>query len=544
MEGTVMRERIDAQSSNSQLHACVEDAGQQPVAAHPHSPDQARDEAATDRLKTGDKSKKASRSSGIDRLLADLPLGGEVAVGQVQPCGTLMARRWKNGTVLFFWRATFQGKLIRVEIGIYSDTANRTWRGPTPEGAYSVAAAQARAAEIALEHSGALPLGGYTGLLEAKQRAVKAAADREDRLSTKTLAAMLKLYWQELLRLRKKSANEVRCALVRNVIEASPLAVRPANQITDDDIATLLGPIYRAGSGRQANKVRAYLHAAYTMAINARLDGDLPQSLKEFGVRRNPVAATPANGKYNRPDKNPLTTADIRTYWGRIEHLGGLPGRALRLHLLCGAPRIQQFVEARRSDLMDKALVLWDGKGRPGGEKRRHVLPLMGKALEDMRAIDKSGDFLFSTDGGKKHISNTTLSQWAVDAVGTTIDGFLMKRVRSGVETLLSSQSVPMEHRGHLQSHGVNGVQAKHYDGYEFYWEKADALEILHECLMSEEVPQPKRAPGSRAAGSLSAPNERSQTDRGHLQTDTSTVSFETTGTRPGLRLVVSNSGK
>ena len=50
-------------------------------------------------------------------------------------------------------------------------------------------------------------------------------------------------------------------------------------------------------------------------------------------------------------------------------------------------------------------LVLWDGKGRPGGEKRRHVLPLMGKALEDLRAIDKSGDFLFSTDGGKKHIA-------------------------------------------------------------------------------------------------------------------------------------------
>lgn len=86
--------------------------------------------------------------------------------------------------------------------------------------------------------------------------------------------------------------------------------------------------------------------------------------------------------------------------------------------------------------------MLWDGKGRPGGEKRRHVLPLMGKALEDLRAIDKSGDFLLSTDGGKKHISNTTLSQWAVDAVGTTIDGFLMKRVRSGVETLLSPQSV------------------------------------------------------------------------------------------------------
>ena len=213
--------------------------------------------------------------------------------------------------------------------------------------------------------------------------------------------------------------------------------------------------------------------------------------------------------------------------------------------MLCGAPRIEQFVEARRSNLMDNALVLWDGKGRPGGEKRRHVLPLRGRALGDLKAIDTTGDYLFSTDDGKTHVSGTTLSDWAVDALGSeSIDGLLMKRVRSGVETLLSSQSVPAEHRGYLQSHGVRGVQAKHYDAYEHFWEKVDALDVLHECLMSEEVPQPKRAPGSRAAGSLPAPIEKSQEGRGQLQTDTGTAPSQTIGTRPGLRLVVSNSGK
>ncbi len=539
-----MRERFDARSSNSPFHACVEDAGQQPLTADPQSPDQAQGETSVDRLTAGDRSKKASRSGGSDRLLADMPLGGEVSVGQVQPCGTLMARRWKNGAVLFFWRATFKGKLIRVEIGLYSGTANRTWRVPTPEGAYSVAAAQARAAEIALEHSGALPIGGYPGLQEASKKALKDAADHQNRLSTKTLAAMLKLYWEELLRTGRKSANEVRCALLLNVIEASPLAERPASLITDDDIATLLGPIYRAGHGRQANKVRAYLHAAYAMAIKARLDGDLPQSFKDLGVRSNPVATTPANCKYNRADKNPLSTVDMRTYWRSIEGIGGLRGQALRLHLLCGAPRAEQFVEAKRADLLDSALVLWDGKGRPGGEKRRHVLPLRGRALDDLKAIEESGDYLFSTDGGKTHIASTTLSDWAVDALGATaIDGFLMKRLRSGVETLLSSQSVPAEHRGHLQSHGVHGLQAKHYDDYEFFWEKVDALDILHECLMRENVPRPKRAPGSRAADLPPAPIEMHREGLGLLPTDTSKAPCRPTVTRHGLRLVVSNSG-
>jgi len=49
--------------------------------------------------------------------------------------------------------------------------------------------------------------------------------------------------------------------------------------------------------------------------------------------------------------------------------------------------------------------------------------------------------------------------------------------------TLLSSQPVPAEQRGHLQSHGVNAVQAGHYDAYDCFWEKADALVVLHECL-------------------------------------------------------------
>ena len=138
--------------------------------------------------------------------------------------------------------------------------------------------------------------------------------------------------------------------------------------------------------------------------------------------------------------------------------------------------------------------------------------------------------------------TNTTLSQWAVDASGTSIDDFLLKRVRSGVETLLSSQSVPMEHRGHLQSHGVSGVQAKHYDAYEFFWEKVDALEVLHKCLMSAESPEPKRAPGSRAAPP--APVKETQEIRGQPQTDSSSVPSLPTPTQPNLRLVVSNSGK
>jgi hypothetical protein len=54
-----------------------------------------------------------------------------------------------------------------------------------------------------------------------------------------------------------------------------------------------------------------------------------------------------------------------------------------------------------------------------------------------------------------------------------------LKRVRSGVETLLAANGVSREVRGHLQSHGLTGVQARHYDGHDYLAEKRRALELL-----------------------------------------------------------------
>ena len=63
------------------------------------------------------------------------------------------------------------------------------------------------------------------------------------------------------------------------------------------------------------------------------------------------------------------------------------------------------------------------------------------------------------------------------------VPGFTLKRVRSGVETLLAANRVSHDIRGRLQSHGIHGVQARHYDGYDYLAEKTAALEKLHRML-------------------------------------------------------------
>ncbi len=89
---------------------------------------------------------------------------------------------------------------------------------------------------------------------------------------------------------------------------------------------------------------------------------------------------------------------------------------------------------------------------------------------------------------GDRHIAGPSLSQWAAEAAGDAITGFQAKRIRSGVETLLASAGVSQEVRGRLQSHGISGVQARHYDGHEYLAEKRKALETLYALLEQQPV--------------------------------------------------------
>ena len=72
-----------------------------------------------------------------------------------------------------------------------------------------------------------------------------------------------------------------------------------------------------------------------------------------------------------------------------------------------------------------------------------------------------------------------THAGWAHDVVSDTIEAFQLKRIRAGIETLLAASGVSREVRGHLQSHGLTGVQARHYDGNDYMPKKRQAIEIL-----------------------------------------------------------------
>jgi hypothetical protein len=67
--------------------------------------------------------------------------------------------------------------------------------------------------------------------------------------------------------------------------------------------------------------------------------------------------------------------------------------------------------------------------------------------------------------------------------------------IRAAVETILAARGVSRDVRAQLQSHGLGGVQARHYDAHAYTVEKRTAVAVLHAALAA--IANPGQAAGS-----------------------------------------------
>ena len=86
-----------------------------------------------------------------------------------------------------------------------------------------------------------------------------------------------------------------------------------------------------------------------------------------------------------------------------------------------------------------------------------------------------------------------TLGQFGslMGRAGVSLEGggmFTLGDLRRTVETRLAAEGVSLEIRAQLQSHGLGGVQAKHYDRHDYLAEKRGALETLHRVLTGQSA--------------------------------------------------------
>lgn len=316
-----------------------------------------------------------------------------------------------------------------------------------------------------------------------RQRVAAAEAEQaaRRRQTTYTLGTLLTAYCDHMKRLGRVSHVKARGIFDKHIMQAHPdLAKTPAANVTAEAIADVMRALAEAGKLRTANKLRAYLRSAYGLAMRARTDAAVPVAFKAFGITSNPVALTvPVEGG-NAADKNPLSLDEMRSYWQTVKQDPTHRGAVLRLHLLTGAQRITQLLRLQADAVQADRITLHDGKGRPGQPARAHVVPLTPAAALALAQANSGGACVLSADGGKTCLSPRTFATWAAEAgKAAGIAEFEAKRLRSGVETLLAGAGVSREARGHLQSHGIGGVQARHYDANDYLNVKRNALEVL-----------------------------------------------------------------
>lgn len=379
---------------------------------------------------------------------------------------TLALRATPTGRKTYVFESRLHGATVRITVGTMSD--------------WPIGEARTRAQELKrLTDAGIDPRE-----LERQKLADKAAA-KSARLDAEryTLANLLTAYCDNQEALGRKSHADARSIFKLHVADAWPkVAALPANLVMPEQVADMMRRVIQLGKGRTANKLRSYMRAAYQVAKASRSKASIPVEFKAFNVKSNPASDTEPDESANKADKNPLSAEELRIYWQAIKPIDGFPGALLRLHLLTGGQRLEQFVNLLTANADADAILLHDGKGRPGKPARPHQVPLIDAAVVALIECEPKRQFALSTDGGMTHVSAATLSEWAMQA-GADIEGFRTKRIRSGVETLLASARISGEHRGRLQSHGISGVQARHYDGHDYMDEKRHALETLFNLL-------------------------------------------------------------
>jgi hypothetical protein len=403
-----------------------------------------------------------------------------VRLETVSPFGSLELRKAGKGALSFYWRVTHEGHTDRYQIGLYDPSAPPKSTSPTSKG-YSLVAARKKAADMAAEHYEAKLKGGYRSIVAADRARLKEEHEAEA-ASAYTFDKLFELYVEYLGTRNRETARQASTLFARNVRERFPqIASCPASKVTAGQVADVLRPLSEAGKDTTARKLKAYLSSAFEKARNPEHNPSVSSQLAKFKIRRNPVSDVSAIAQRSGGvDKNPLMPEEMRHYWKLID-IPGQKAALLRLHLMLGGQRIEQFIRMRNKNVHPDMITLVDTKGRTGNERLIH-LPRTTVIDLALKEFTPSGEFALSVTP-EVHISPTTVRSWARSIVGGEIEGFTLKRVRSGVATLLAKLGVGLEIRNSLQSHGLHGVENRHYNKYDFYDEKKVALEKMYQYL-------------------------------------------------------------
>lgn len=410
--------------------------------------------------------------------------------GGSRGAGMLVARKSASGTLFYYRHAPEAGKPLQRGLAL----------GPWDEkGVAGITLLQARerAADLAkVYRSGTTDLCAWDkdqklAAARAKEQAEVARKATEEAGRHATLKQLLDSYTDHLKKVDKgRTAKDAASIFKCHVYEAdAALSARKANEIAVGEFVGLIAKLTEAGKGRTAAKLRAGLRAAFALAIKAKTDPAAPMALRSFGIEVNPIAGISAMTQFNKVRDRHLSADELGAFLRRIEKMEEGPQKdALRMTLLLGGQRPMQLLRLKPSDVDITAgtVTLYDSKGARK-QARVHVLPLVKDAKEILERRLKAlatGEPVFSTDA-EHEMRVETLGVAVAEVVKEMLaedppearESFQLRDLRRTCETHMASLKISSDIRAQIQSHGLGGIQIRHYDRHSYALEKKQALE-------------------------------------------------------------------
>ena len=411
------------------------------------------------------------------RALDTLKAGEWASEAAARGDGRLQARKLESGGVAFYYRYTgTDGSRRRIPLGTgtLADARGERDRFKARYQSGDRDLREVLAAEAAEV---------------AKAKAANAAADVAATARARaTLGVLLQAYVSNMRKAGKASADAVEGCIHRHVRDALPrLWEKPAADVTTDDLMDAVARLADADKLREAAKLRSYLRAAYAAGVRAKHNAKAIKALRELRLSHNPAADLATIDGGTKARERALSLAELRHYWRRIAAIPGEDGALLQFHLLTGCQRVEQLSRLTLADVAGGRVRIRDTKGRRA-QARIHDVPMLPEAAEALEAMQGGvhGPYAFTVTQGLQGASYGVLQNRVRDVCAVMQEAgeleagaFTPGDLRRTVETRLAAAGVSLEIRAQLQSHGLGGVQAKHYDRHDYIAEKRDALETL-----------------------------------------------------------------
>lgn len=344
------------------------------------------------------------------------------------------------------------------------------------------------------------PLGPYPAVMLVAARALYAAQVRDVLAAKKnpavqvvvaerpTVKRLFDAYADRMDADGKTSAKEVRRCL-DYAVEAIG-AQRLAGDIEPADISAYLGKLYANGTPVAADRVRAYMSAAFNFGMKSAHDYRQGQR-QDWGIKMNPVAAVPKDTEASKPRDRALSGSEIRQLWhGFTDDRFAMETVAAVRLLLCTGQRVLELlrVEAHEVDLAGKVWRMPREKTKMG--MAPHDVPLPDLAVpvfEQLLAKRKRG-LLF---GDMEHqVINRAISRWLK---GKTMPHFQTRDLRRTWKSRAADAGVDRFTRDLIQQHAMGDTGSRHYDRADYLPQMAAAMKSWDAWLASVLAEQPGR---------------------------------------------------